>query len=143
MSLFVPYRYFGQVPVIGIEADGKSQTAAFQNAASALFAIMAHPATVLPERHILIEFDSPDPSLALTEWLNRLIGQAGMAGLVLASFALHRQGNHYSGEAWGMPWKKGADTSIDLKSATVSPNEVRALGKQWRVRCIVHLQKTV
>jgi SHS2 domain-containing protein len=131
------YRYFDHDADVGIEAFGDTPEAAFEYAASAMFAIMTHPALVLPERRVWVEFDEPDRELALVEWLNRLLGQARLAGLVLASFELKRDGDHYTGEAWGMTWKKGAERGTEVKGATLTELKVAPDGKGWRVRCVV------
>lgn len=132
-----PYRYFDHEADVGIEAYGKTPEAAFENAASATFAIMTHPSLILPERQVHVEFDEPDQELALVEWLNRLIAQARLAGLVLGSFELKREGNHYTGEAWGMPWKKGAERGTEVKGATLTELRVVQDGKRWLARCVV------
>lgn len=136
--MFTPYSYFDHEADIGIEATGKTLEAAFEHAASAMFAIMAHPATILPERRVRVEFDEPDRELALVEWLNRLLAQARLAGLVLASFELKREGDHYAGEAWGMPWRKGGERGTEVKGATLTELKVeQSDAKHWRVRCVV------
>ena len=135
--MFTPYRYFDHDADVGIEAEGKTQEAAFNNAASAMFAIMTHPSLVLPERQVRVEFDEADRELALVEWLNRLLAQARLAGLVLASFDLKRDGDHYAGQAWGMPWKQGGERGTEVKGATLTELNVAEEGKHWRVRCVV------
>lgn len=135
--MFAPYRYFDHEADIGIEAHGKTLEAAFEHAAGAMFAIMTHPALILPERQVRVEFDQPDPELALVEWLNRLLAQARLAGLVLGSFELHRDGDHYAGAAWGMTWKQGAERGTEVKAATRSELKVTEGDRQWQVRCVV------
>ncbi|NTV95156.1 MAG: archease [Thiobacillus sp.] len=135
--MFGHYKYFDHEADIGIEAWGKTPEAAFEYAASAMFAVMTHPSLVLPERRVHVEFDEPDRELALVEWLNRLLGLAHMAKLVLGSFELKRAGDHYTGEAWGMPWKKGAERGTEVKGATLTELKVEQQGKRWLARCVV------
>ena len=135
--MFSHYRYFDHEADIGIEAWGKTPEAAFEYAASAMFAVMTHPSLVLPLHQVHVEFDEPDRELALVEWLNRLIAQAHLAGLVLGSFELKREGDHYSGEAWGMPWKKGAERGTEVKGATLTELQVVPDGQRWLARCVV------
>jgi SHS2 domain-containing protein len=135
--MLIPYRYFDHDADIGIEAFGATPEECFENAASAMFAVMTPPALVLPERRVEIEFHEADREMALVEWLNRLLAQARLAGLVLASFELTRVGDHYVGAAWGMPWKKGAERGTEVKGATLTGLSVAADGKRWRARCVV------
>lgn len=131
------YHYFDHEADIGIEAYGKTPEEAFENAACATFAVMTHPSLILPDRRVHVEFDEPDRELALVEWLNRLIAQARLAGLVLGSFELKRDGGHYVGDAWGMPWKKGAERGTEVKGATLTQLKVTQEGARWRARCVV------
>ncbi len=131
------YRYFDHDADIGIEATGKTQEDAFENAACAMFGVMTHPSLILPDRQVRVEFDEPDRELALATWLNRLLAQARLAGLVLGAFELTRAGDHYAGTAWGMPWKKGAERGTEVKGATLTELSVVQDGKRWRVRCVI------
>jgi len=131
------YRYFDHVADIGIEASGKTPEEAFENAACAMFGVMTHPSLILPLRAVHVEFDEPDRELALATWLNRLLAQARLAGLVLGSFELKHTGDRYAGTAWGMPWKKGAERGTEVKGATLTELSVVQDGKRWRVRCVV------
>jgi SHS2 domain-containing protein len=135
--MLMPYHYFDHEADIGIEALGATIEETFENAASAMFAVMTPPALVLPERRVSVEFDEPDLELAMVEWLNRLLAQARLAGLVLGSFELKREGSHYLGAAWGMPWKKGAERGTEVKGATLTGLSVATHGKGWRARCVV------
>jgi SHS2 domain-containing protein len=131
------YDYFDHEADIGIEAQGKTVEDAFESAALAMFAIMAHPATVIPEREVQVEFEEADRELALVTWLNQLLGQARLRGLVFCAFKLQRQGDTWKGAAWGMPWKPGADRGTEVKGATLTMLKVEQSPKGWRVRCVV------
>jgi SHS2 domain-containing protein len=131
------YRYFDHEADIGIEAEGKTLEAAFEAAALAMFAIMAEPATVLPERRVQVAFDEADPEYALVTWLNQLLTQARLHGLVFCAFSLARQGDHWQGEAWGMPWRPGAARGTEVKGATLTQLKVQQTPHGWRVRCVV------
>lgn len=131
------YHYFNHDADIGIEAEGPTLESAFEHAACAMFAIMCPPAMVLSDREVRVEFDEPDQELALAEWLNKLLAQARLEGLMLAGFELQRDGDHYSGKGWGIPWKPGADRGPEVKGATLTQLKVAQEGKRWRVRCVV------
>ena len=131
------YGYFDHEADIGIEAQGKTPEETFENAALAMFAIMAHPATVIPEQQVSVEFEEADLELALVTWLNRLLGQARLRGLVFCAFELKRVGDNWRGEAWGMPWKPGADRGTEVKGATLTMLKVEETPKGWRAQCVV------
>lgn len=137
--MFTPYRYFDHPSGTGIEARGKTREAAFENAACAMFAVMTHPSLILPERRVGVDFVEAEPARALGEWLNRLLGQARLAGLVLGSFQLTREGDHYTGEGWGMTWKKGAERGIQLQEVVPGLCVVEQQGKHWLARGVVEV----
>ena len=131
------YRYFDHEADIGIEAEGKTLEEAFVNAALAMFAVMAEPSTIIPERRVSVAFDESDVELALITWLNQLLAQARVHGLVFCAYDLRREGNHWQGEAWGMPWRPGVVRGTEVKGATLTQLKVEPGGKGWRVRCVV------
>jgi SHS2 domain-containing protein len=131
------YDYFDHEADIGIEAQGRTLEEAFENAALAMFAVMAHPATVIPERQVRVEFQEADVELALVTWLNQLLGQARLFGLVFCAFELQRQGDTWTGSAWGMPWQPGADRGTEVKGATLTMLKVEETTKGWRAKCVV------
>ncbi len=131
------YCYFDHEADIGIEAKGKTLEEAFEAAALAMFAIMTEPATVIPERRVQVAFDEADPEYALVTWLNQLLAQARLHGLMFCAFELRRQGEHWRGEAWGMPWRPGADRGTEVKGATLTQLRVEQTARGWRVRCVV------
>ncbi len=133
----IDYRYFDHEADIGIEAEGRTLEAAFANAALATFAIMAEPATVIPERRVEVAFEEADAELALVTWLNRLLALARLHGVVFNAFELRREGDRWEGAAWGMPWRPGADRGTEVKGATLTMLKVEQTAKGWRVRCIV------
>jgi SHS2 domain-containing protein len=102
-----------------------------------MFAIMAEPATVIPERRVTVEFEEADNEYALVAWLNRLLAQARLEGLVFCAYELKREGDRWQGEAWGMPWKPGADRGTEVKGATLTQLKVEQTPKGWRARCVV------
>lgn len=131
------YRYFDHEADIGIEAQGQTLEAAFEAAALAMFAIMAEPATVIPERRVQLAFTEADPEYALVTWLNRLLAQARLHGLVFCAYKLTRKDAHWQGEAWGMPWQPGVNRGTEVKGATLTQLKVEHTACGWRVRCVV------
>ena len=131
------YRYFDHEAGTGIEGLGPTPELAFVEVAQAMFALMAEPATVIPERRVVVEFDAADLDLAMLAWLNRLLGQARLHGLVLNAFELKRAGAHWQGEAWGMPWRPGGERGTEVREATVTGLRVVRTEAGWLARCVV------
>lgn len=131
------FEYFDHEADIGIKAGGETLEAAFEGAALAMFAIMVPPATVIPERRVEIQFVEADREFALVTWLNQLLAQARLHGLVFCAFKLRKLGERWQGEAWGMPWKPGSDRGTEVKGATLTMLKVEEKPDGWVARCVV------
>lgn len=123
---------------VEIDAQGKSFEQVCEQAALALFGLEAHLATVLPERGLDIEFSAVDPVVDARVWLERLLAHARLADLVLCAARLTREGDHWRGEAWGMPWRAGRGARVlglDPRDFTLHRD-----GRRWRLHCVALLE---
>jgi SHS2 domain-containing protein len=102
-----------------------------------MFGVMVDPATVRPRARVTVEFDESDPELALLYWLNGLLARARIAGLALGSFDLSRRDSHWSGEAWGEPWRAGLERGTEVKGATFTMLRVQLVDGSWEARCVI------
>ena len=131
------YSYFRHDADIGIVGTGPTIEAAFESAARGVFAIAADLKTVARQVHVDVAFDEDDLELALVLWLNRLLGEANARGVVLREFQLRRDGNHWSGRAWGQHWTPDMPRGVEVKGATLTMLSVRQGDSSWEARCIV------
>ena len=129
--------YFEHGADIGIEGNGATVEEAFEQAARAVFAIMTDIDEVRPLVRVDIAFAEDDVELALVTWLNRLLAEARIQGLVFGSFRLHRSGALWSGEALGEPWRPELARGVEVKGATLTMLSVRRSNGGWTARCVV------
>ncbi len=122
---------------IVIDGRGPDAPAAFCRAAEAMFALMTDLEAVEPREAIAVEFVETDLEFALVKWLNLLLAHAADRGLVLARFALAREGDRWMGSAWGEPWREGLERGTGVKGATLTMLSVRHEGEMWDARCVV------
>ncbi|MDP2639960.1 MAG: archease, partial [Betaproteobacteria bacterium] len=87
-----PIAYFEHDADMGIVGRGKCIEEAFEQAATAVFAMMTDVAHVRPQASVAIEFEEADVELALVTWLNLLLGQARSRALIFGRFQLRRDG---------------------------------------------------
>lgn len=89
------------------EAFGKTESELFENAAEAVFAVVAKIGKVKPKEKIELDFSGEDTKHALLNFLNNLLAEAEIAGLFLSKFrvGLKKAGAGYKGKAtaWGEP----------------------------------------
>lgn len=131
------YGYFDHEADVGIVGRGATLEEAFEQAATAMHAIMADPSAVRPERTLRVEFDEPDDELALVMWLNQLLGESRAEGLALGRFHVRRDGAHWVGEAWGQPWSNDLVPGVEVKGATLTMLHVGPADGGWEARCVV------
>lgn len=133
------FGYFEHASGQGVEGQGKTLEEALENTALGVFALMAHPATVLPDRRVEVAFDAGDDAQALLAWLDRLIALAQLRRMVFCAFQLQRTAGHWRGEAWGMAWKPGIDQGDEVQGVLPTPLAVAQEAGRWRARCVVRL----
>jgi SHS2 domain-containing protein len=129
--------YFAHDADIGVIGRGPTLEAAFIGAATAVFALMVEPAAVQPAQAIHLGFDEAAPELALVVWLNRLLAEARAHGLAVSRFRLTRRDDHWSGEAWGEPWRATFERGVEVKGATLTGLQVGPISGGWEARCVV------
>ncbi|MBI4507046.1 MAG: archease [Chloroflexi bacterium] len=131
------YGYFDHDADIGIVDRGATPEAAFEAAAEATFAVMVDIRTLRATTRIVFAFDETDLELALVAWLNRLLAEARSAGQALGRFRLRREDDHWTGEAWGEPWRADLERGVEVKGATLTMLAVRAADVGWEARCVI------
>lgn len=101
---------------IGVIGRGATLAEAFCGAAEAMFAIMIDLEQVQPKETVRVAFDEDDLDLALVRWLNILIAEARVRGLVFIRFRLvqDKEGK-WRGEADGEPWRLVAPNLAAIK----------------------------
>lgn len=131
------YSYFDHDADIGIIGCGETAAAAFVAAAEAMFAIMADITKVNDVIRIQVGFEESDLELALVTWLNRLLTEAHMEGLIFSRFALQRNETNWRGEAWGESWRAEMERGVEVKGATLTMLSVKQVEAGWEARCVV------
>ena len=132
-----PIAYFEHAADMGIVGRGKRIEEAFENAATAVFAMMTGPGQVALLQSVAIEFEEADVELALVTWLNLLLGQARSRALVFGRFHLRRDAARWSGIAEGEPWRAGLERGVEVKGATLTGLAVTQQNGIWEARCVV------
>jgi SHS2 domain-containing protein len=132
-----PIDYFDHDADMGIIGRGTLIEEAFENAATAMFAMMTGLDQVRPHASVVIEFEEADAELALVTWLNLLLGQARSRALIFGRFRLRRDGPRWSGTAEGEPWHDGLERGVEVKGATLTGLAVTQRDGIWEARCVV------
>jgi SHS2 domain-containing protein len=131
------FSYFPHDADVGIAATGKTLEDAFVQAARATFTLMTDLDDVRPLARAEIAFDEEDSELALATWINELLSEAKVKGLVFGRFGLSRSGSAWKGEAWGEPWTDALSRGVEVKGATLTALSVAREPDGFSVRLVV------
>lgn len=136
------WEHFPHGADVGVRGLGPSEEAAFEQAALALTAALADPATVVPRAAVKIACRAPDDELLLTEWLNALIFEMATRKMLFGRFAVRIRdevrGRALEGEAWGEKIEPARHApAAEAKGATFTALKVAAEGGQWVAQCVV------
>lgn len=131
--------YFDHEADIGIIGRGATLEDSFINAAEALFAFMiaVDLSQIQKSQSIAIQFLESDIELAFVTWLNRLLAEARCENLILAHFELKREGDQWTGQAYGEPWNDAIPRGTEVKGATLTELSVKHTSNGWESRCVV------
>ena len=133
------WEHFPHGADIGVRGVAASLEGAFEQAALALTAIIADPASLEADEAVEIACEAPDAELLLVDWLNALIFEMATRGLLFARFQVELDATRLRGRAWG---QRMADADIELavepKGATYTALSVRrGEGGRWQAQCVV------
>ncbi len=133
------WEHFPHGADIGVRGLGKTREEAFEQAALALTAVVADPATVRPEQQVEIRCAAPDDELLLVDWLNALVYEMATGHMLFGRFQVTIEDGRLRGRAWGEPLDPGRHAAaVEVKGATYTALQVaRDAGRRWRAQCVV------
>lgn len=137
MPIDATENYFDHEADIGIIGRGTSLEQAFINGAEAVFGIMTDLSSIAPLQCVAINFDEEEIELAFVSWLNLLIAQAKIRGLIFSRFELKHKDPHWFGKAYGEAWREDTIRGTEVKGATLTMLSVKKLNHHWEARCVV------
>lgn len=129
--------YFEHDADTGIIGRGKTIEKAFIAAAKSTFMIMADLKSISPKKSISIEFQESDPEFALVTWLNALVNQSRIEGIIFCKFELTHNDDHWHGKAWGDYWNEKMMRGVEVKGATLTQLKVKKIDHLWEATCVV------
>jgi tRNA nucleotidyltransferase (CCA-adding enzyme) len=123
---------------MGVRGYGATKAEAFEQAALALTAVVTDPGRVEPREAVEIRCEAPDDELLFAEWLNGLIYEMAVRGMLFSRFAVDLADGHLSARAWG----ERADVSrhepaIEIKGATYTALRVARADGGWMAQTVV------
>jgi len=133
------WQHFAHGSDIGVRGFGASLEEAFEQAALALTAVVADISTVRPEENVKVCCDAPDAELLLVSWLNAVIYEMAVRGMLFSRFQVVLSGYSLTGVLAG----ERADPdrhrlAVEAKGATVTALKVtHTEDGKWLAQCVI------
>jgi len=132
-------RTFDHGADIGVLGEGRTIEEAYAGAARAMFSVMVDVAGVRPREAVEISCTATDRELLLVQWLNALLAEADVRGLVFCDFEVRLLEGGLAGTARGEPFDPGRHVpGVEVKGATLTELKVaRGEDGLWRAQTVV------
>ncbi|MFA5941472.1 MAG: archease [Sinimarinibacterium sp.] len=133
------WEHFEHVGEVGIRGLGNTLEQAFEQAALAMTAVIADPASVRPLKPVPINCRSSDRELLLVDWLNALVFEMASRRMLFGRFEVQIVGHQLAATAWGEPVDPSRHhPEVKVKGATLLDLRAsRDAQGQWIAQCIV------
>ncbi|OGI45845.1 MAG: archease [Candidatus Muproteobacteria bacterium RBG_16_65_34] len=133
------WEHFPHEADVGVRGIGATPEQAFEQAALAMTAVIADPATITPTQAVAIEAEAPDMELLLVDWLNALVYEMATRKLLFSRFEVHIDGQVLRGRAWGEPADAAKhQPAVEVKGATYTALRVaQNPDGEWVAQCVV------
>ena len=133
------WEHFPHEADVGVRGIGATPEQAFEQAALAMTAVIADPATITPTQAVAIEAEAPDMELLLVDWLNALVYEMATRKLLFSRFEVHIDGQVLRGKAWGEPADAAKhQPAVEVKGATYTALRVaQNPDGEWVAQCVV------
>jgi SHS2 domain-containing protein len=132
------WEHFPHGADVGVRGCGATKAEAFEQAALAMTAVVADPATVEPQEAVAIECEASDDELLLADWLNSLIYEMATRKMLFSRFAVRFDGTRLSAQAWGERTDMARHhPAVEIKGATYTALRVARDDSGWVAQTVV------
>ena len=135
-----PYwEHFDHGADIGIRGIAPTLEQAFEQAAIAMTAVITNPDQVSVSKAVSIHCEAPDPELLLLDWINELVYEMSVQGLLFKRYQVAINGGKLSATACGeIVDRQKHQPAVEIKGATFTELHVYQQPEgSWVAQCIV------
>src|SRR5664279_4300380 len=132
------WEHFPHDADVGVQGFGATAAEAFERAAQALTAVVTQT-PVEPKVRVEVTCEAPDLELLFVEWLNAVIYEMAVRGMLFGRFAARIEGTRLAGTLWGEPVDVERHApACEPKGATYTALKVAADNNGvWSAACVV------
>ena len=135
------WEHFPHVADMGVRGFGDSPAEAFAAAAHAMTAVITEPDAVRPEIRVEIHAQAADPEILLYDFLNGLVYEMAVNGLLFSRFYVRIEEDRLQAEAWGEKTDGGRhQPCVEVKGATFTQLDVHQEDDgRWIAQCVLDI----
>ena len=133
------WEHFAHGADVGVRGLGPTKASAFEQAALALTAVVADPASVRPITAVRVACRAPSDDLLFVDFLNALVYEMATRRMLFSAFVVSIEGSELHATAWGEPVDRARhEPAVEVKGATYTALRVeqQAAGR-WLAQCVV------
>ncbi len=132
------WEHFAHDADMGVRGFGETPAEAFEQAALALTAVVTD-APIASKKTVTVICKAADRELLFVEWLNAVIYQMAVTGMLFARFSVTIEGNSLHASLWGEPLDvERHRPACEPKGATLTMLQVTQEGDgHWLAQCVV------
>jgi SHS2 domain-containing protein len=133
------WEHFEHGADIGVRGWARTKSAAFEQAALALTAVIVEPGAVAARDRVDIDCTAADDEALLVAWLNALVYEMAVRHMLFGRFELHIDGPRLQAAAWGEPVSVARhQPAVEVKGATFTALRVAQLPDgRWLAQTVV------
>ena len=124
---------------IGVRGFGETRSAAFEQGALALTAVITDPTCVNAAERVPLTCQAPDDEILFADWLNALVYEMATRGMLFGRFHVRIDGNRLIADAWGEKTDVARHhPAVEVKGATYTTLRVaRQANGAWLAQTVV------
>ena len=133
------WEHFHHEADIGVRGRGSSLSAAFEQAALALTAVITDPSKIREEVEVAITCEAPSLDVLLVDWLNEVIYEMTTRSMLFGRYGVQIDGLRLTAKAAGEPVDRARhEPVVEPKGATFTELRVeRDAEGSWVAQCVV------
>lgn len=134
----MPFGYFEHIADVGIIGRGKTLASAFEEGAKAMFNVMVDIKKVAPKKTVKVSCSASNREELFVEWLNALLAQSSIHGMVFSKFSVKITDTKLTGTAYGEKLDvEKHEVKTEVKAATYGSLSVKKEGNDFVAKCVV------
>ena len=132
------WEHFHHEADIGVRGRSDTLAGAFGQTALGLTAVVTEPGLVAPREPVEIHCEAPDRELLLADWLNAIVLEMAVRGMLFARFEVNLSDGRLEGRAWGEPVDRTRHHPVvEVKGATYTQLSVHREGDDWVAQAVL------